>query len=136
MRPHVKDGTEHVQLVAEANMDRVVSDEPLRYVRGCSAFAGFGKSSFSRTTVERLSSRLASAIGPAKWNEWGSEQVTSCLVVANTPGGKVLPFSEYCYHRPELEMEGRTFIHFMGTYRFRLGRYSQLATRVIRELSG
>ncbi len=135
MKPRVNDGTEHVQLVSEANLERVISDRPLQYVRGCSAFAGFGKNSFSRKTVERLSTSMAGVIGQAKWNEWGSEQVTSCLVVANTPGAKVLPFSEYCYHRPELAMEGRTFIHFMGTYRFRLGRYSQLAKRVIQELS-
>lgn len=135
MKPRLRDGTEHVQLVSEANLNRVASDKPLRYVRGCSAFAGFGKNSFSRKTVEHFSTSMASTIGQSKWNDWGSEQVTSCLVVANTPGARVLPFSEYCYHRPELDMEGRTFIHFMGTYRFRLGRYAQLAKRVIRELS-
>jgi len=135
MKPHVRNGTEHVQLVAEANLDRVPYDKPLRYVRGCSAFAGFGEKSFSRKTVEQFSMAVASTIGQEKWDEWGSEQVTSCLVVANTPGAMVLPFSDYCYHRPELEMDNRTFIHFMGTYRFRLGRYSQLARRVIRELS-
>lgn len=135
MKPHARTGTEHVQVVSEANLDRVPSDKPLRYVRGCAAFAGFGKKSFSRKTVEHLSASMANTIGRVKWNEWGSEQVMSCLVVANIPGARVLPFSEYCYHRPELEMEGRTFIHFMGTYRFRLGRYSQLAKRVIRELS-
>jgi hypothetical protein len=135
MKPQVRNGTEHVQLVAEASLDRVPSEKPLRYVRGCAAFAGFGKDSFSRKTVEHLSTSVASTIGQAKWSEWGSEQVASCLVVANTPGAVVLPFSDYCYHRPELEMDDRTFIHFMGTYRFRLGRYSQLARRVIRELA-
>jgi hypothetical protein len=136
MKPRVRDGSEHVQRVSEASLDRVFLDGPVRYVRGSSAFAGFGQGSCSRETVERFSMTMASIVGRAKWDEWGSEQVTSNLVVANTPGAEVLGFSEYCYHRPELEVENRTFVHFMGTYRFRLGRYRRLARRVIREMSG
>ena len=68
------------------------------------------------------------------FGEWGSERVTSCLVVANTPGGRTLPFNRYCYHRPDLSLRERAFVHFTGTYRFRRGRYRRLAQRVVREL--
>lgn len=136
MAPRARTGTEHVQLVAEARMDRVAAIPSLRYVRGCSAFAGFARGSMGRDTVERLSKAMEEAVGAKKWNEWGSEQVTSNLVVANTSGGQVLPFSRYCYHRPELSLDDRVFVHFMGTYRFRLGRYKRLARRVIRGLMG
>jgi hypothetical protein len=84
--------------------------------------------------VEKLSTVMGDTIGHAKWNEWGSEQVASNLVIANTTGAEVLPFRDYCYHRPELDIESRTFVHFMGTYRFRLGRYRRLGRRVVREL--
>lgn len=136
MAPQARTGTEHVQVVAEARMDRVAAIPSLRYVRGCSAFAGFARGSMGRDTVERLSKAMEAVVGAKKWNEWGSEQVTSNLTVANTPGAEVLPFSRYCYHRPELSLDERVFVHFMGTYRFRLGRYKRLGRSVIRELVG
>lgn len=132
MRPTL-DEDDHVQTIAEASLDRVVG-EPLRYVRGSAGFAGFGKESFSRKTVEELSTLMSETLGSEKWSEWGSEQITSNLVVANTEGARILPFRDYCYHRPELEMKSRTFVHFMGTYRFRRGRYRRMAARVVREL--
>jgi hypothetical protein len=135
MRPWASNGDGHVQVVAEAEMDQVTGIPNLRYVRGCSAFTGFARGSMDRGTVERFSKALEAALGPTKWNEWGSEQVTSCLVVANTPGARVLPFARYCYERPELKLEDRSFVHFMGTYRFRYGRYRRLGRRVVRELS-
>jgi hypothetical protein len=134
MRARLKGDHDHVQMVAEASLDRVNSGEPLRYVRGSAGFAGFSKESVSRKRVEKLSTVMGETIGHAKWNEWGSEQVASNLVIANTTGAEVLPFRDYCYHRPELDIESRTFVHFMGTYRFRLGRYRRLGRRVVREL--
>jgi hypothetical protein len=134
MRPKVSGGQTHVQVIAEARMDEVAGIPNLRYVRGCSAFAGFARGSMERETVERFSKALEATVGSTKWKEWGSEQVTSCLVVANTPGGRTLPFARYCYHRPELSLDGRSFVHFIGTYRFRLGRYRRLGQRVIHEL--
>lgn len=136
MRPQLNGHHDHVQMVAEASMDQVHHNGLARYVRGSAGFAGFAKESFSRKRVEELSTTMSQAIGHPKWNEWGSEQVASNLLVANTPGAEVLPFRDYCYHRPELEMESRTFVHFMGTYRFRGGRYRRLGQRVVRELMG
>ena len=136
MQPRLKGHHDHVQMVAEASLDRVRDSGLDRYVRGSAGFAGFAKESFSRKRVEELSTVMGNTIGQSKWNEWGSEQVASNLVVANTPGAQVLPFRDYCYHRPELEMESRTFVHFMGTYRFRQGRYRRLGRQVVRELMG
>ena len=136
MRPKVAAGQTHVQVIAEACMDAVTGIPNLRYVGGCSAFAGCARGSVGRDPVERFAKAMETAVGAKKWNEWGSEQVTSCLVVANTPGGRTLPFARYCYHRPELNLQARAFVHFMGTYRFRLGRYRRLGQRVVRELTG
>jgi hypothetical protein len=127
----VKEGGEHVQFVAEANLTKLVSDKPLRYIRGCSGFAGFAKDSFSRKAVERFSNDMAAIIGRRKWSEWGSEQVTSNFIVSNSPKAAVLPFPEYCFHRPDIDVDSATFVHFIGTNRFYGGRYTRLARRVL-----
>lgn len=134
MRPVVSSGETHVQVVAESRMDEVTAIPNLLYVRGCSGFAGFARGSMGRDMVERFSKALETVVGSAKWSEWGSEQVTSCLVVANTPGGRTLPFDRYCYHRPDVALRERSFVHFTGTYRFQRGRYRRLGQRVVREL--
>jgi hypothetical protein len=125
----------HTQLAAEASLDHAVSRGIESYVRGCAGFTGFGKGSFSRQRVEQYTVVMRDAVGAFKWNERGSDQVMSNLIVANTPGAEVLPFEDYCYHRPELDLSARTFIHFLGTYRFNLGRYRRLGRRVVRELA-
>jgi len=58
----------HVQVVAEANLDKLDDFESLRYVRGCSGFAGFARQSFTREFVEAISGQMQAAIG-AKWSE-------------------------------------------------------------------
>jgi hypothetical protein len=134
VRHRTKNGTEHVQFVAEANLDKLHNYDRLRYVRGCSGFAGFGHRSFSRESVEKFSEQMASIVGREKWNEWGSEQVTSNFIVANSDKGQVLPFPEYCFHAPGTDMESATFVHFIGSYRFHGGHYARLAGQVISEL--
>jgi hypothetical protein len=134
VKDHVTNGSAHVQMVSEANLDRLEFDKEAKYVRGCSGFAGFARASLSRDAVERFSQSMAQLIGNNKWSEWGSEQVTSNFVVANTDGAEVLPFPEYCFHSPDAEVESATFIHFIGSYRFHGGRYARLARRVISQL--
>ena len=124
----------HVQMVSEANLDRMPTSDELRYVRGCSGFAGFARNSLSRSKVEKLSQEMATLVGQKKWREWGSEQVTSNLVVANSPKAEVLPFPEYCFHSPDADLESATFIHFIGSYRYHGGRYGRLARRIILQL--
>jgi len=130
----VKEGNDHVQLVSESKLQQLNYDKELRYVRGNAGFAGFAKGSFSRCLVERFSKEMANLIGGKKWSEWGSEQVTSNFVVANSPNAQVLPFPEYCFHTPDADVETATFIHFIGSYRFNGGRYGRLARRVIQQL--
>ena len=134
VKDRLTNGSAHVQMVSEANLDRLEFDTEAKYVRGCSGFAGFARASLSRDAVERFSRSMAQLIGNSKWNEWGSEQVASNFVVANTAGAQVLPFPEYCFHSPEIDVEPATFVHFIGSYRFRGGRYARLARRVISQL--
>ncbi len=129
LAPHA-DG--HVQVVAEANLDKLDGFESLRYVRGCSGFAGFARQSFTREFVEAISAQMGRAIG-AKWSEWGSEQVMSNIVVANIPGASVLPHPKYadCH---KMQPEVTEFIHFIGSCRFGDGNYARLGAQVIASL--
>ena len=130
----VEAGNAHVQIISESNLHRLVYDHEVRYVRGSAGFAGFAKGSFSRSAVERFSQGMANLIGEKKWSEWGSEQVTSNFIVANSQKAQVLPFPEYCFHSPTTDVESATFVHFIGSYRFHGGRYARLARQVISHL--
>jgi hypothetical protein len=123
---------DHVQLVAEAHFDKLHGFESLRYVRGCSGFAGFARQSFEREFVERISGEMWAAMGD-KWAEWGSEQVMSNIVVANIPNAVVLPHPKYadCH---KMQPELTEFIHFIGSCRFEGGKYARLAAQVIATL--
>ena len=122
----------HVQVVAEANLDQLDDFESLRYVRGCSGFAGFARQSFTREFVEAISGQMQAAIG-AKWSEWGSEQVMSNIVIANIPNAIVLPHPKYadCH---KMQPGLTEFIHFIGSCRFDDGNYARLGAQLIARL--
>jgi hypothetical protein len=125
-------GAEHVQVVAESHFDRLRDFDSMRYVRGCSGFAGFPPRSFERGFVEDVSVQMRAAIG-AKWDKWGSEQVMSNIVVANAPDAIVLPHPKYadCHKM----IPGVTeFIHFIGSCRFDGGLYGRLGAELIATL--
>ena len=119
----------HVQVVAEANFDQLADFESLRYVRGCSGFAGFARKSFTREFVEGISAQMEAAIGE-KWREWGSEQVMSNIVVANIPNAVVLPHPKYADCQ-KMRPDVTKFIHFIGSCRFDGGTYARLGAQVI-----
>ena len=130
----VKDSA-HVQACAERVIDRVTMYPAPKYVRGCAGFAGFARGRLTVTELERFSAEMEQLIGTAKWAEWGSEQVTSNFMIANTPNALVLPVVRYPFMSPNLDIEDAALIHFFGTYRFHQGRYAKLARRVISELA-
>jgi hypothetical protein len=122
----------HVQVVAEANFDKLDDFASLRYVRGCAGFAGFARESFTREWVEAISGQMRRAIG-SKWSEWGSEQVMSNIVIANIQAAIVLPHPKYadCH---KMQPGVTEFIHFIGSCRFDDGNYARLGAQVIASL--
>ena len=131
-KKRVVQGDDHVQVVAEANFDKLDRFESLRYVRACSGFAGFSRGSFTREFVESISAQMEAAIGD-RWREWGSEQVMSNIVIANIPGAIVLPHPKYadCH---KMKPGVTEFIHFIGSCRFDDGNYARLGAEVIATL--
>jgi hypothetical protein len=87
-----------------------------RYVRGGAVFAGFARRLFRR------------------WREWGSEQVASNYLIANSPEECVLPCPKYASLWPGVLYEQASFLHGLGTNRFKGGTCREIASRVVREL--
>ena len=125
-------GKVHIQLAAEANFDKLERFAELQYVRGCAGFSGFGRESFDRSLLEEISSQMLHALGD-RWREWGSEQVMSNIVVANSALRQVLPHPRYCDCTKIVGSE-TVFIHFIGSCRFDHGTYATKARTIIAEL--
>lgn len=118
------DGRAHIQMLAEANFDRLQDAANLKYVRGCAGFSGFAPGAGKLDLMLILSGQMQALLGE-RWAEWGSEQVMSNLVVANQPDAIVLPHPAYA--DCEKMRKGATrFIHFIGTCRFHGGIYAKL----------
>jgi hypothetical protein len=123
--------SEHVQMVAERNFDKLPDFRSLRYVRGCSGFDGFARNLFELHDLEELSQQMFKLIGN-KWNEWGSEQTASNIIVANATKSRVLPYPKYYSYWGDAE--NATFVHFVGTHRYSSGLYAREAKQVIKAL--
>lgn len=130
----VKATSKHVQSLAEKAFSSYPGHEQLKYVRGCAGFSGFAKGTLSLSNVEAFSTHMEQLLGKDKWHEWGSEQVTSNFLVANTPGAAVLPVERYPFWAPGHDLSDAALIHFFGTFRFAEGMYLRQARRLIREL--
>lgn len=123
--------SQHVQMLAERSFERLPDVENLKYVRGCSGFDGFAQGAFDMDYLEHFSGQMFRLIGD-KWNEWGSEQTISNVIVANSDKGTVLPYPKYYNYWGEVKPAD--FIHFVGSYRYHGGVYVREARKVIREL--
>lgn len=119
----------HIQAVAEKTMESVLGDR--LYIRGCSGFTGFPSGSSLRTKMLDFSSKMAGRIG-ARWSEWGTEQVASNFLVANSLGTQILPFPKYS--TPPKDRHDVAFHHYIGHIRFRDSRYANAAELALRQL--
>ena len=127
--------SEHVQVSIEKAFVEMVDSDTRLYIRGCAGFAGFARGS---TTVQKLvefSQEAEALVGAEKWFQWGSEQVASNFVVANSENSIILPFSLYPYYEPGVDLESPCFLHFIGDYRYEKGKYIALSRKVIGELT-
>jgi hypothetical protein len=124
----------HLQTAAERLLDQINYAESKFYVRGCAGFAGFPRGRSYLGSLHEFSKQMETLLGAKRWSEWGSEQVASNFVIANSPGAVVLPHLRYALHGWS-PLDQAVFVHFIGTNRFRGGTYARLASRVLEELS-
>lgn len=126
---------ELTQILAERTLPLLPAGLGRRYVRGSSGFAGFARGGSSRRVAEAFSAAMQASMGQ-RWSEWGTEQVASNYLVANSPNGSVLPWPKYCCFYPGVAEDEAAALHFIGTWRFQRGVYVDKARRVIAELKG
>lgn len=124
----------HLQVLAEKSLPRLGPGFGRRYVRGGAAFAGFARGAFSPESAAKFSVDMQKFLG-AKWRDWGSEQVASNYLIANSPDPCVLPYPKYASLWPGVPYQRASFLHCLGTNRFKGGVYRSLAKRTLRELS-
>lgn len=120
----------HVQIESERSLARLEGAGTRRYVRGSSGFAGFARGGFDRARVEAFSQEMTAELG-SRWTEWGTEQVTSNYVVANSPEAMVLPYPKYACFDLNMDPTESVFLHFIGTNRFDRGVYASFANRIM-----
>ena len=123
----------HIQVIAERNFDRLNEIRGKRYVRGCAGFAGFARGTSLRRLAEDFSATMSKLIGP-RWSDWGSEQVTSNYVVANSGDAVVLPWPKYANLDPNIRFKESSLLHFLGSRRFYKLRYITESRQVIKKL--
>lgn len=124
----------HVQMLSEVTFLQLPNCDDLNYVRGCAGFSGFAKGSIDLSFIENISMSMEGLIGN-KWHEWGSEQVMSNIVVANTPEAAVLPHPKYC-DCTKINATETHFIHYVGSCRFTTEHYANTVTNTITSISG
>jgi hypothetical protein len=120
MQPWIHLSDAHVQVLSETAMPDLGLPETKRYVGGCSGFTGFPASPTMRDDMLDFSRRMTSKLGK-HWTRWGTEQVTSNYLVANTRGFSVLPFPRYA--TPDVSTNVTVFKHYIGHQRFLSAAY-------------
>ncbi|MEM1133061.1 MAG: hypothetical protein AAGH53_09000 [Pseudomonadota bacterium] len=127
--------SQHVQTRSEQIFKDLLDADQRYYVRGCSGFAGFAQNSIKPETLIAFSQQVEAKIGSV-WHEWGSEQISSNMLVANTPDPLILPHLAYANYDPDIDPSKAQLLHFVGTHRFYRGVYAKTARKVIKELGG
>lgn len=126
--------TDHVQSHAEQVLSALQNADTLKYVRGCSGFAGFSHGGDVESRIHSFSTQMEQLLGAGKWREWGSEQVTSNFTISNLPGAIVLSPTRYPFWKPGIDIRQSVLVHFFGPYRFSEGMYVQQARKVCHQL--
>lgn len=123
----------HIQARTEAAMAQLadVVGGISHYVRGCAGFAGFAPGGPGRDIADRFSQAASALLGAEAWAQWGSEQVMSNVIIANEGQPVLLPYDRYRNFWNEPVDTRAAFVHFVGTYRYHRGAYSQAARRAI-----
>ncbi len=127
-RPH-----DQTPLALERAWDRY-PDQQARYVRGSSGFAGFARGEHRRAAAELFSQRAEQIVGRERWCKWGSEQITSNFLVANSADPVLLPYDRYLNYMEGALDRSMAFLHFFGTHRFATWAYERESRRVIAAL--
>lgn len=121
----------HVQTQIEARMDRLPDPDTHHYIRACAAFTGFAPGSVSRADAQAFSRAAQAAVGADVWRQWGSEQVASNYLVANTPDPVLLPYARYYHFWNDGDRADPGLAHFPGTHRYTGNSYARSTAKAL-----
>jgi hypothetical protein len=127
--------TAHVQGALEDRWDLYPDAAAHRYVRGSAGFAGFARGgAASRVSLAAFSRAASTIVGADKWRQWGSEQVASNFLVANSADPVLLPYARYLNYWAEPPGKDAAFLHFVGSKRYATGEYRRRTRDAIEAL--
>lgn len=124
----------HVVGEAQLAFARHPRRESLCYIRGSAGFTGFARGGATRAEAELLHQEMETLLGRDRWRIWGTEQVASNVLVANSPDPLLLPYPDYSCVVRYSDLGAVRFAHFIGTDRFYRQRFARLGRRLIRDL--
>jgi hypothetical protein len=123
LEPRVSD---NIVIVFEKHAPKYPDSSKFLYVRGSSGFAGFAKGAVDIQFLETFHRNGAQLLGE-RWKEWGTEQIASNFVVANSPTSLLLPKSKYLTWERHALPPDLSLLHFLGYCRFDQGVFPRLA---------
>ncbi len=125
----------HVQAHVERSFDQLPEAKDLKYLRGNAGFIGFAQGSMDRDRVQWFSDVMRRIAGE-KWNQWGSEQVTTNLLIANSENPVPLPAAKYLSYwaHEDIAYREASFLHFIGPHRYADGFYRRTALGLVEAL--
>jgi hypothetical protein len=129
-----KSPSDHCSIAFERALAQYPDKAGKYYVRGSSGLVGLAKGCFSAPDLEQFHVTMTQIMGK-RWLEWGTEQVGSNWVVANSPNNAlVLPYPKYANFFPALPRHKSNALHFIGTYRYDEGHFAKLGQVEIQRL--
>lgn len=118
--------SDNVVIAFEKQARRYPQADQVLYVRGSSGFAGFAKGAIDIEFLETFHRQGAQLMGE-RWKEWGTEQLASNFVIANSPGSLPLPQPKYLTWERHPLPEEISLLHFLGYCRFDQGVFRRFA---------
>lgn len=124
-----------VQALCERSFDLLPESAQLKYLRGNAGFVGFAQGSIDRERIQWFSG-LMEKLARERWDTWGSEQVTSNLLIANAENPLPLQPPRYLSYwaHPDVPYDESVFVHFIGPHRYDNGFYIRSAKKIVSEL--
>jgi hypothetical protein len=122
-QPRVSD---NIVIAFEKRAADYPDSDKLFYLRGSSGFAGFAKGAIDIPFLEDFHRNGARIMGD-RWKEWGTEQIASNFVVANSPNSLLLPVPKYLTWERHTLPEEISLLHFLGYCRFDQGLFAKFA---------
>lgn len=123
----------HIHRVVQYHLSRVGLETSLMYTDGWASFTGFPPDETLQPRLFDVVARMRNALG-RRFDDWGTEMVTSNFLVANAARCFVLPFPKYC-----TPVQGETAAHlwhFVGATRYDNFRYMRTSRAALKQLSG